>query len=124
MIICTQRRTVNIVYRVLLGLYLPDNIIENNVLAQGRDGLTLINTTQTYSTIEPTTYCPKYPEPKNGQLECKQGRYCNVVCNAGYTPQYKPAQGYYCDQSIGRWMSFPEQDQIPWPDCVPRTDLR
>ena len=78
----------------------------------------------THFIIEPTIYCPKFPEPKNGQLECKQGRYCSVLCNVGFTPQYTPAQGYYCDQSSGRWMSFPEQDQIPWPDCVPRTELR
>ena len=95
-------------------------------LLEERKNITIHHLSVFNVTIESTAYCPKFPQPKNGQLECNHmvGRFCSVECNAGFTPQYTPAQGYYCDQASGRWLSYPETDQLPWPDCVPRTELR
>ncbi|XP_066913830.1 rac guanine nucleotide exchange factor JJ-like [Clytia hemisphaerica] len=69
--------------------------------------------------------CQNIPPPQNGRMQCNHqtGKFCTLQCDPGFEPQYEPAKAYLCNSNNGRWITYPEPDQMPWPDCVARKQI-
>ncbi|KAJ7394158.1 biological adhesion [Desmophyllum pertusum] len=66
--------------------------------------------------------CKQYPNPKNGHVVCDKlfRLFCAPECDVGFMFEYKPAVVYMCGPVTGEWFTYPEGENIPWPDCVNR----
>ena len=67
--------------------------------------------------------CPHYPDPRNGRMICDHliGKYCAPECHAGFQLASTPAWAYMCNSNSKRWVTYPENYPLPWPDCVRET---
>ncbi|XP_068708353.1 uncharacterized protein [Montipora foliosa] len=66
--------------------------------------------------------CKHYPDPKHGHMVCDSlfRLFCTPECDDGFVFKFKPAVVYMCGPMTGKWFTYPEGENIPWPNCIKR----